>query len=243
MNLYSIQAITFDAGHTLFQPSPSVGSVYREVMLRHGLDNSENALELGFRKAFSHVSKNSEILDGEKREKDYWRRIVKETLKGLESPGEGFDSLFEELWTEFGHGRRWRTEAGTTATLKALKEARYRLSILSNWDKRLRIVVSDFGYENLFEHLFISSEIGFEKPHAGIFKHAAKRLELEPSRMLHVGDSLKEDLIGARNAGFQAALLSQENVEVPSGTIRIAKLSELIPLLERKVNALEDQPQ
>ncbi len=233
MSISSIKAITFDAGHTLFRPHPSVGAVYREVMLRYGLDYAEEDLEAGFRRAFSCVSKNQEILDGEEKEKYYWRQIVAETLVGLEPAGDRFDAMFEELWLEFGHGHRWQAAEDASETLLSLKKAGYQLAILSNWDKRLRAVVAESGYKSFFEHIFISSEIGFEKPDPRIFQYALDKLGVSPHQLLHVGDSLKHDLIGAQNAGCQAALISNQPSELDNGAISISKLEELIPILSQ----------
>ena len=115
-DLSAIRAVTFDAGHTLFDPHPSVGGIYREVMLDHGLDYPAEQLEAGFRRAFSTVSKDPFILDGEARELSFWRKIVAVSIEGLEPQPSDFDALFAALWAEFGHGHRWKAVAGAAET-------------------------------------------------------------------------------------------------------------------------------
>ena len=59
--------------------------------------------------------------------------------------------------------------------------------------------------DRYFETIIVSCEVGFAKPSPVIFEHASKRLAIAPGQILHVGDSLAEDIAGARAAGYQAA--------------------------------------
>ncbi|MGS0729118.1 HAD family hydrolase, partial [Shewanella sp. 0m-11] len=47
-----------------------------------------------------------------------------------------------------------------------------------------------------------------QKPSSDMFTHAADKLALPLSRILHVGDSAKSDVDGARKAGCQAVWLN-----------------------------------
>ncbi|RMG86737.1 MAG: HAD family hydrolase, partial [Candidatus Dadabacteria bacterium] len=53
-------------------------------------------------------------------------------------------------------------------------------------------------------------EVGAEKPDPEIFHGAARRLGLPPERILHVGDLVREDLLGAQRAGLRAVLVDRE---------------------------------
>lgn len=57
-----------------------------------------------------------------------------------------------------------------------------------------------------FRHVVSSCDLGVAKPDPGIFREVAHRLELPPSRILHVGDRWELDVAGALDAGFGAAL-------------------------------------
>ena len=166
-----VQAVTFDAAHTLFHPHPSVGAIYREVMARHGLHYEEAALDAGFRKAFSSVAKERHILDGEAREWSYWRQIVAASISDLHPQPTDFDALFAELWDTFSHGDRWRIDDAAPALLRSLRDRGIAVCLLTNWDHRVRRVVAESPLDGLFHHLFVSSEIGHEKPDLPIFRH------------------------------------------------------------------------
>jgi putative hydrolase of the HAD superfamily len=202
-----VRLVTFDAAGTILEPHPSVGAVYREVALYHGREYDETALESGFRTAFSCVSKDETELDPENRERDFWRRVVLHAVTTAGEPPESFDAYFDELYETFAHAHRWRVLPGVVQTLETLRAAGYRTAVVSNWDKRLHTVLAEAGLRPLFDAVVISSEAGWEKPAVGIFRVAERIFGVEPSECLHVGDSRKHDLAGARAAGWAALLV------------------------------------
>ena len=86
-------------------------------------------------------------------------------------------------------------------------------------------------FHEFFEKLFISSEIGFEKPSQEIFREVERVLGTSPKDMLHLGDSYSRDLQGALSAGWQASLYSKEKCELPQDVVRIERFQELLDLL------------
>ncbi|MDQ8185442.1 HAD-IA family hydrolase [Pelagicoccus sp. SDUM812002] len=231
MALSHIKAVTFDAAHTIYHPHPSVGEIYQEVMQLHGLDYPSDELEAGFRRAFRNISKDTAILDGEKREWSYWHSIVLESISQLSPQPKDFAALFGDLWNEFSLGHRWRPETTAFETITQLRARGYKTALLTNWDHRVRRVVAETGFADSFDRLFISSEIGHEKPAPEIFDYCRSSLGLAPEQILHVGDSLQHDIQGAQAAGWSAVRISEEN-EVPTTSCRsIRKLSELLDFL------------
>lgn len=231
MPLSPIKAVTFDAAHTLYHPHPSVGAIYREVMQLHGLDYPALELEDGFRRAFHSVAKDAKILDGERRERSYWQAIVAESISHLSPQPSDFESLFQALWNEFSHGHRWRPEPTAAETLATLRKRGYRTALLTNWDQRVRRVVAETNFGSLFDHLFISSEIGHEKPDRAIFAHCQAALDIEPQQILHIGDSLQHDIEGAQAAGWHAIRITSKPDLHGNRYRSIQTLSELLEIL------------
>ncbi len=62
--------------------------------------------------------------------------------------------------------------------------------------------------ETGFRAIVTSCEVGRAKPHPALFREGARRLELPPSQILHVGDRWDRDAQGALAAGFGAAVYS-----------------------------------
>lgn len=55
-----------------------------------------------------------------------------------------------------------------------------------------------------FDLMVFSDEVGIRKPDPKIFKRVAQELNVKPFETVHIGDNLKSDVWGAKNAGFKA---------------------------------------
>ena len=163
-------------------------------------------------------------------ERGFWRMIVGRTFEGF-CPKEIHDSLFEELWETFAEGKCWRLAEGAVDTLQVLGTRGYRMAVLSNNDSRLRPVLRDLGVSDLFEELFISSEIGFEKPSPEIFQEVERVLGTTAKDMFHLGDSYSRDVQGALSAGWRTSLYSEKECKLPDDVSRIERFRELLDLL------------
>ncbi|MBD3920162.1 HAD family hydrolase [Paenibacillus sp. PR3] len=86
-----------------------------------------------------------------------------------------------------------------------------------------------------FEHIITSEDARAYKPRADIFHQALHISNLKPEDVLHVGDSLTNDIIGAHNAGIRAAWINRKNKPTPqhcTPDYTVQSLTELIPLLK-----------
>lgn len=73
--------------------------------------------------------------------------------------------------------------------------------------RRARYLAWDMGFDQLFDGLFFSSAIGFEKPKEGFFKEVARRLGRSGAELLFF-DDLRANVDGARAAGWSAELFT-----------------------------------
>ena len=111
---------------------------------------------------------------------------------------------------------------------------RYNLSIITNgFIESQYIKLKESGIDHYFDHVFISEEIGINKPDPAIFHHAiAKSGAKNISNCLMVGDTYQTDIMGALSAGMKAVYLSTEfTMKKHADVIHISHLDELIPLL------------
>ena len=216
--------ITVDAAGTLIRPWPSVGAVYAKTAREFGLSVQDEEVDQRFYEVFGKLQKDRKITSGE--EKDFWRQVVLAVFEP-HAADRNLDSLFEELWELFARGEHWRLAEGAKEVLGQLKDRGYRLAVLSNNDSRLRSVLEDLGIDSLFEKIFISSEMGIEKPELGIFREVEKWFGEKPSSFLHLGDSHSRDFEGARQAGWDALLFGKPIIEER----QITTFHELLALL------------
>jgi len=201
MNL-EIQAVTFDVGGTLIEPWPSVGHVYGAVAADHGVSNLD-CTELTER--FGTAWKTKQGFDYSRAA---WRDLVARTFADT-VPAERLDAVFRDIYARFEQPDVWRVFDDVVPALGALRSAGFKLGVISNWDERLRPLLDRLRLSQYFDVIVISIEAGVAKPTPGIFAQAAALLKTEPSKILHVGDSLHEDVVGAQEAGLSALKLSR----------------------------------
>jgi len=84
--------------------------------------------------------------------------------------------------------------------------ARYPLVAVSNGNADLHLT----GVGPWFRGAFSARSFGSGKPHAPIFHAAAASLGVAPGQVLHVGDDEALDVLGALDAGMQAAWLVRD---------------------------------
>lgn len=113
---------------------------------------------------------------------------------------------------------------------------KYKLYLTSNgtaWVQRSRLESADI--ENFFCDIFISQEIGFNKPAKEYFDGCfAKIPDFDPGKAMIVGDSLSSDILGGKNARIATCWVNPKHK--PCGDIvpdyEIDNLSRLESLLE-----------
>ncbi|KAG8155036.1 HAD family hydrolase [Burkholderia catarinensis] len=93
-------------------------------------------------------------------------------------------------------------------TLPALAwlSARFPLIAVTNGNADLRLT----GGGEFFRETLSAQAFGIAKPEPGIFHAAADALDVRPAELLHVGDDFHLDIVGALNAGLQAAWIVRD---------------------------------
>ena len=72
------------------------------------------------------------------------------------------------------------------------------------------------GLDQLFDEIFISDEIGFEKPHPGFFEAVWQKIgSYDPDEVLIVGDSLTSDIQGGNNVGIRCCWYNPNGLACP----------------------------
>tara|TARA_Y100000588_G_scaffold395300_1_gene522726 strand:- start:14509 stop:15216 length:708 start_codon:yes stop_codon:yes gene_type:complete len=226
-----IAAISFDAGGTLIRPYPSVGHVYSEILSNHGVTVEPSLLNRSFRIALKEETTSRREKVTESSEKSYWCRIVRKTIGSTVDNGL-FGIIFEDLYETFASAKRWELIEGAKEILFLARDLGFRLCVLSNSDQRFRKVFKELNILPFFEEIFLSSEIGIEKPNTRAFRHVESVLKLSPEELLHVGDSIDHDANGAIAAGWHHLLV--ERNQLPDPYRQIDSLQEFIPLLENR---------
>jgi HAD superfamily hydrolase (TIGR01549 family) len=113
---------------------------------------------------------------------------------------------------------------------------RYRLALVSNFDHAAtaRRILVDHGIADFFDPIVISDELGRRKPHPAIFQAALDGLGCSAAEALFIGDSIGDDVVGARNSGLRVVWINAANESLPEGAptpdFVVERLSELAAL-------------
>jgi putative hydrolase of the HAD superfamily len=100
--------------------------------------------------------------------------------------------------------------------------------VVSNWDVSLADVLEQLGLAPLLDGVITSAAVGARKPDPAIFAAALALAGAHPDRCRHVGDSLTEDVAGARAAGIEPVLLDRLRAAPATGEVSvIGSLAEL----------------
>jgi len=185
-----------------------------------------------------------------------WKAYRKWSIEAMVEASE------KELWTvhllpDYPHDkiaplagrltRLWRNKDGrripppeTKRVIQELDRRGYILGILANTITETEIPdwLEEEDIAHYFKAVVLSSILKIKKPDPEIYWEAARRVGVEPSRCVYVGDNPNRDVVGTRKAGFGMIilLLSPEKLakEPPIGENKpdyiIHQLSELLEI-------------
>ena len=189
------KAIFFDAKGTLFYLTHNVGYHYALVGTEIGLNLDAVKLDRAFHKAWNSMRQRDPI-DGprENDDRDWWREVIEKVLDETAPDLNELDrdNFFEIAYEHFAEAGVWELYPEVVEILEKL-QSRFQLAVVSNFDGRLRMILEHLGISKFFTHIFVSSEVGADKPDPEIFRRALKFMRVRPNEALHVGDDPERD--------------------------------------------------
>jgi putative hydrolase of the HAD superfamily len=199
-----IKGIFFDAAGTLFHLTKTVGDHYAYVGREVGLDLDAQQLERAFHSAWQQMPRRRAI-DGprENDDKGWWRELVGRVFDQVAPSLSDLDrdNFFEIAYEHFAEPGVWQLYPEVPEVIEQL-QPRFQLAVISNFDGRLRFILQHLGISNYLSHIFISSELGADKPDPEIFRRAIAIMHLNADEVLHVGDDPERDWKAAAAAGL-----------------------------------------
>lgn len=124
--------------------------------------------------------------------------------------------------------------------LTLLQEQKIQLGVITNGPvERQTAKLTALGLNRWIakEHWLISNALGVQKPALEIFKAAEKLYDTSADQMLYIGDSFPTDIVGAKQAGWQAIWFNHRKRALPAGALafdyEVASFSELEQLIKR----------
>ena len=231
----AIRAIFFDAAGTLIKPARRLGETYAVLAQKYGVEPSAAEITERFRLCFHSAPPLAFPGTPATRIEDLERAWWKELVQRVFEPWNGFqrfDDYFAELFAYFAQPDAWALYPEVAETLSVLERRGLVLSVISNFDSRLIGILEGLGAAHWFEHIFVSSRVGYAKPDRQIFHTALERHSLEAGDALHVGDSEEKDLLGANRAGLKGVLVERNGAGNSNLSPRITSLRSIPSLLD-----------
>jgi putative hydrolase of the HAD superfamily len=208
----AIEAVLFDAAGTLIKTARSVGESYATLAKKHGVEVAPADLAPRFRASFDRFAPlafpAAETANVPALERAWWKRVVEDVFAPF-GPFADFDAYFEELFAHFAQPGSWVPYPEVRETLAALRERGIGRAVVSNFDSRLITILDGLGLAPCFDEIFVSSSVGYAKPDPRVFEFVLNTRRLAPQNVLHVGDSISNDLEGAAAAGIKGLLVDR----------------------------------
>ncbi len=217
--------ILFDADGTLFDFLKGEREALTEACRRHGYELSEEDIN-------DYSAINDSLWKALER-----KEVDKETLRvrrfELFCEKKGFKTDVNKLATDYTDSlsEQHFLICGALEIVKTLSE-KCRLYIITNGIscvQRKRFTASPVN--NYISELFISEDIGCEKPDVRYFEYVSEHIsKFEKAKTLVVGDSLSADMKGGIAAGLDCCFFNPSLQAISEGmdiNYNITKLSEL----------------
>ena len=227
-----MRAVFFDVDFTLIYPGPTFGGKgYQRFCSRYGM----RVDPLVFDQAVLDASVVLDEAQDHIYDPEIFIRYTKQIIKRMGGHGPELDACAREIYKEWAACQHFSLYDDVAPALRMLATRGLQLGLISNTHRSLTSFQSHFELEGLIAAAISSSQHGYMKPHPSIFEAALKLLDVAPHEAMMVGDSMKQDIDGARRVGMHAVLVNRSSeapaVKQVDGVPVIHALTELPALL------------
>ena len=218
-------AVLLDALGTLVELQPPAPRL-RRLVAEEGFEVSEERAAAGFAAEITYYLAHH--LEGSDRERldDLRDRCAEQLRAALELPGLDHATARRAMLGSL----EFTAYPDALDVLPALRARGLRLVVASNWDCSLPGFLAPTGLLDLVDGVVTSAESGAAKPDPAVFRRALRLAGAAPGDAVHVGDSLDNDVAGARAFGIRPILV-QRGGDPPAGVEAVRSLAEVPSLL------------
>jgi len=109
---------------------------------------------------------------------------------------------------------------------QVLEKIEQPIGIVSNFNNTLRDKL-DESFNIIFRNIIVSEEIGISKPDVEFYKRALEIVDVDPNKILYIGDSVKLDLHPAMLCGIDTLVIDRDNF-YPGLDTKISNLNHIL---------------
>jgi putative hydrolase of the HAD superfamily len=220
-----VRAVLLDALGTLVELQPPAPRLQR-LLAEQGFEVDEERAGRGFAAEIGYYLQHH--LEGSDRERldDLRDRCAEAMRAALELPDLDHAAARAAMLGSL----EFEPFPDVLPALAQLADAGHTLVIVSNWDCSLPDWLGPAGLLDHVSGVVTSAEVGAGKPDRRVFERGLELAGVGPREAVHVGDSLENDVAGARALGIRALLVVRDG-PAPEGVEAVSSLAELPALL------------
>lgn len=235
----SCRAVFFDLAGTLIKVRGGIGTQYSAVAREFGVEADPKAIDAAFAPSFAAVGRmvfgRPDAAEAASLEKDFWKQVVRlvfaETGALEHFRQDDFGRYFDRVFDYFATSAPWMIYPDVVPVLDDLKRRGLILGLITNFDSRVFRLIDALGLAPFIDSVTIPALACAAKPEAGIFEFALARHRLRAGEAVQVGDSIRDDVEGARAAGLRGVLIDRKDRVGSENVERIRSLEELPALV------------
>jgi HAD superfamily hydrolase (TIGR01662 family) len=200
----SLRAVLFDVDFTLARPGPELlPAGYVRAAERHGVVLDETRYESAREAALVDLKRHPELDHDE----EIWVAFTERIVRGMGGTEPTAHAIAVELAARWQRHENFELYEDAIPVLEELRGAGLKIGLVSNSARD----VYEFARHHALEiDAGISSfHHGKTKPHASIFRAVLDLLDVEPVDAAMVGDTVDDDIDGARALGMRAVLVDR----------------------------------
>ncbi len=217
----SLRAVLFDVDFTLVKPGPLLDpGGYERGGARHGLALDPSRYEAARLAAIADFRHHPDL----EHDHEALIRLTEDIIRGMGGDGAGVSALAIELTRAWEQSENFELYEDAPPVLRELRRRGLRIGLVTNSSRDLRRFADTFSLD--VDAWIASGAHGKVKPSPTIFLTMLELLGVTAAGAVMVGDSLTDDVEGARAVGMTAFLLDREGVH-PDGPGVIRSLYEL----------------
>jgi putative hydrolase of the HAD superfamily len=201
----TLRAVLFDVDFTLCRPGPELSAErYVRVAARHGVGLDIAAYEEAREAAVLALKRHPELVHDE----TIWHEFTMNIFVRMGGPSEISSRCATEIERGWEQSENFEVYEDVVPVLEELRSYSLKIGLVSNGIRDLSEFVAHHHLD--VDAIVDSRSHGWVKPHPTIFRRALDRLGVSPEEAAMVGDSLAEDVEGARALGLRAVLVDRD---------------------------------
>ncbi len=201
-----LRAVLFDVDFTLAKPGPLLGGPgYRDAAARYGLVLDPERYPEARAAAILDIRGHPELDHDE----EVWVRFTEDILRGMGAEGDEIREIALEITRGWESADNFELYEDALPTLAELRRHGLRIGLVSNTSRDLDRFVRHFALD--VDAWISSGAHGKVKPSPSIFRAVLELVGVDAGEAAMVGDSLDDDVEGARALGIRAFLIDRED--------------------------------